>query len=87
MATIWKNWATFYSNILPHKLQTTSIEPFKGNYISDLVLKKLLTLDVYVEIKVKKDDENKTLDFIIQVGGVLKCDTLGNFRNLRPYAV
>jgi hypothetical protein len=31
------------------------------------VLKKLLTLEVYVEVKVKKDDDDKTQDFIIQV--------------------
>jgi hypothetical protein len=49
------------------KFQTTSIEPFKSKYVSDLVLKKLLTLEVYVEAKVKKDDEDvKDEVFIIQ---------------------
>jgi hypothetical protein len=49
------------------KFQTTSIEPFKSKYVSDLVLKKLLTLEVYVEAKVKKDEEDvKDEVFIIE---------------------
>lgn len=35
---------------------TTSIEPFKSTYMSEVVLKRLLTMDVYREVKVKKGD-------------------------------
>ncbi len=53
--------------------QTTSIEPFKSQYISDIVLKKLLTLEIYVEVKVKKDEEEtRSQDFIIQVRPMCK---------------
>ncbi len=45
---------------------TTSIPPFKASYISEVVLKRLLTMDVYREIKVKKDNKkmstSSTLD-------------------------
>ena len=34
---------------------TTSIEPFKGTFVSEVVLKRLLTMDVYREIKIKKE--------------------------------
>ena len=43
---------------------TTSIEPFKGNYISEVVLKRLLTMDIYREIKVKKESNNKKASVI-----------------------
>lgn len=39
---------------------TTSIEPFKGYYMSEVVLKRLLTMDVYREIKIKKDTTGKS---------------------------
>ncbi len=38
---------------------TTSIEPFKSCYISDAVLKRLLTMDVYREIKIKTENQRK----------------------------
>ncbi len=58
---------------------TTSIEPFKSPMVNDSVLKKLLTLDVYREIKLKKDrtkmnerdliiiSKNKPIDFFILI--------------------
>lgn len=53
---------------------TTSIEPFKATYFSEVVLKRLLTLDIYHEIKVKKDSSGKKIqtneeDLIIMTKG------------------
>ena len=36
---------------------TTNIEPFKVQFMSEIVLKRLLTMNVYREIKIKKDSE------------------------------
>ena len=41
---------------------TTSIEPFKSQYLAEMVLKKLLTLDIYREIKYKKKDSKHVQD-------------------------
>ena len=38
---------------------TTTIEPFKGTYVSEVVLKRLLTMDLYREIKIKKDSSGQ----------------------------
>eukprot|EP00094_Tigriopus_californicus_P003006 TCALIF_02895-PA protein Name:"Similar to CNNM2 Metal transporter CNNM2 (Homo sapiens)" AED:0.03 eAED:0.03 QI:0/0/0/0.5/1/1/2/0/940 len=48
----------------------TSIEPFKGPYIMDSVLKKLLSLDIFREIKIKKEKSRRPEDelVIIQKG-------------------
>ena len=40
---------------------TTTIEPFKNKHISDIVLKKLLTMDVFREIKLKKQTTDEDL--------------------------
>ena len=36
---------------------TINIEPFKVQFMSEIVLKRLLTMNVYREIKIKKDSE------------------------------
>ena len=36
---------------------TTNIEPFKVQFMSEIVLKRLLAMNVYREIKIKKDSE------------------------------
>merc|ERR1719331_279098 len=38
---------------------TTTIEPFRAQYMSEVVLKRLLTMDLYREIKLKKDANGK----------------------------
>ena len=38
----------------------TSIEPFKAVHLSEIVLKRLLTMEIYREIKVKKDASGHT---------------------------
>merc|ERR1711935_1269646 len=35
----------------------TNIEPFKVQFMSEIVLKRLLSMNVYREIKIKKDSE------------------------------
>ena len=44
-------------NLAIFQYLTTNIEPFKVKYMSNIVLKKLLAMDIYEEIKIKKDSE------------------------------
>jgi hypothetical protein len=43
---------------------TTTIDPFKPKHVSDLVLKKLLSMDVFREIKIKKQTADEDLVII-----------------------
>jgi len=44
---------------------TTTVEPFKLPYMSSMVVKKLLTMDVFFELKLKKESDE---DDIVQKG-------------------
>ena len=46
---------------------TTTIEPFKTKHMSDIVLKRLLSLDVFREIRIKKQTADEDL-IIIEKG-------------------
>ena len=54
---IKKNTISPQLTLVVSQYLTTNIEPFKVQFMSEIVLKRLLTMNVYREIKIKKDSE------------------------------